>query len=94
MKIFFLNSKRKPKLLETDRCKEIYKNFFRNFLNINNIKHYSRNSSLGAVFAEKFNRTIRDFLKRPVFENKDGNWVDILPSMRNYIMKVYIRLLN
>ena len=42
---------------------------------------YSRNSSYGAVFAERFNRTIRDFLKRPVFEKRDGNWIDILPTI-------------
>ena len=25
---------------------------------------------MGAVFAERFNRTIRDLLKKPVFENE------------------------
>ena len=53
-----INSKRKPNLIETDRGKEFYNNIFQDFLNKNNIKHYSRNSSYGAVFAERFNRTI------------------------------------
>ena len=76
-----LSSKRKPNLIETDRGKEFYNNIFQDFLNKNIIKIYSRNTSLGAVFAERFNRTIRDLLKKPVFENGDGNWIDILPSI-------------
>ena len=52
---------------------------FLDFLNKNNIKIFSRNSSYGAVFAERFNRTIRDLLGKPVFEKGDGIWIDILP---------------
>ena len=66
----FISSKRKPNLIETDRGKKFYNNIFQDFLNKNNIKLYSRNSSVGAVFAERFNRTIRDLLKRPVFEKR------------------------
>ena len=44
-----INSKRKPNLIETDRGKEFYNNIFQDFLNKNNIKLYSRNSSNGAV---------------------------------------------
>ena len=76
-----INSKRKPNLIESDRGKEFYNKIFQDFLNKNNIKLYSRNSSYGAVFAERFNRTIRDLLKRPVFEREDGKWVDILPAI-------------
>ena len=61
--------------------KNFYNNIFQDFLNKNNIKLYSRNSSYGAVFAERFNRTIRDRLKRPVFEKDDGNWIDVLPTI-------------
>ena len=74
-----VSSKRKPNLIESDRGKEFYNYIFQDFLNKNNIKIYSRNTSLGAVFAERFNRTIRDLLKRPVFEKGDGKWVDVLP---------------
>ena len=74
-------SKRSPNLIETDRGKEFYNNIFQEFLNKNNIKLYSRNSSYGAVFAERFNRTIRDLLKKPVFEKGDGNWIDVLPKI-------------
>ena len=76
-----ISSKRKPNLIETDRGKEFYNNIFQEFLNKNNIKLYSRNSSYGAVFAERFNRTIRDLLKKPVFEKCDGNWIDVLQTI-------------
>ena len=76
-----INSKRKPNLIESDRGKEFYNNIFQDFLNKNDIKLYSRNSSYGAVFAERFNRTIRDLLKRPVFEKGDSNWIDVLPTI-------------
>ena len=76
-----INSKRSPNLIETDRGKEFYNNIFQDYLNKNNIKLYSRNSSYGAVFAERFNRTIRDLLKRPVFEKCESNWIDVLPTI-------------
>ena len=76
-----INSKRKPNLIKSDRGREFYNNIFQDFLNKNDIKHYSRNSSYCAVFAERFNRTVRDLLKRPVFERGDGKWVDILPAI-------------
>ena len=76
-----ISSKRKPNIIETDRGKEFYNIIFQDFLIKNNIKFYSRNSSFGSVFAEKFNRTIRDLLKRPVFEKGESNWIDVLPTI-------------
>ena len=58
-KNILINSKRKPNLIETDRGKEFYNNNFQDFLNKNSIKIYSRNSSYGAVFAERFNKSMR-----------------------------------
>ena len=85
-----INSKRKPNLIESDRGKEFYNNIFQDFLNKNDIKLYSRNSSYGAVFAEKFNRTIRDLLKKPVFEKGNSDWVNILPTItKQYNNKVH-----
>ena len=75
-----ISSKRQPNFLEGDRDRGFYNNLFQDFLNKNNINLYSRNSSYGAVFAERFNRTIRDLLKKPVFEKGDGKWIDILPK--------------
>ena len=76
-----INSKRSPNLIESDRGKEFHNNIFQDFLNKNDIKFYSRNSLYGAVFAERFNRTIRDLLKKPVFEKGDGNWIDVLQTI-------------
>ena len=53
-------SKRKPNLSETDDGKEYVNKIFNEFLNNNNIKRYSRYTDKGAVFAELFNRTIRN----------------------------------
>ena len=84
------NSKRKPNLIESDRGKEFYNNIFQDFLNKNNIKLYSRNTSLGVVFAERFNPTIRDFLKKIVFERGDANWIDVLPTItKQYNNRIY-----
>ena len=63
-----ISSKRSPNLIESDRGEKFYNNIFQDFLNKNNIKLFSRNTSYGAVFAERFNHNIRNFLKRPVFE--------------------------
>ena len=76
-----ISSKRSPNLIETDRGKEFYDNNFQDLLNKNNIKLYSRNTSYGAVYAERFNRSLRDLLKKPVFEKKNGNWIDILVTI-------------
>ena len=75
-----ISSKRKPNLIQNDRCKSFYINIFQNFLNKNNTENYSRNTYLGAVFAESFNRTIRGLLKRPVFEKNEGNWIVFLST--------------
>ena len=85
-----ISSKRRPILIETDRGKEFYNNIFQDVLNKNNFKLYSRNSSIGAVFAERFNRTIRDLLKKIVFENGDANWIDVLQTItKQYNNKIH-----
>ena len=85
-----ISSKRKPNLIESDRGKEFYKNIFQDFLNKNNIKLYFRNSSYGAVFAERFTRTIRNLLKKIVFEHGDANCIDVLPTItKQYINRIY-----
>ena len=76
-----ISSKRKPNLIESDRGKEFYNKVFQELPDNNNIKLYSRNKYLGAVFAERFNKSIRNLLKKPVFERGDGNWIDILSTI-------------
>ena len=75
------SSKRKPNLLKTDDGKEYVNKIFSEFLNSNNIKRYSRNTALRAVFAERFNRTIRNLLKKPVFEKRRASWINELPAV-------------
>ena len=76
-----ISLKRKPSLIDTDRGKDFYNNNFQNFSKIKNNKQYSWNTFLGAVFAERFNRTIRDLLKRPVFEKAESNRINVLPTI-------------
>ena len=76
-----IKSKRKPNLIETDDGSEFVTKNFTNLLITKNIKRYSRNTALGAVFAERFNLTFRNLLKKPVFEKGDANWIDVLPTM-------------
>ena len=76
-----ISSKRKPNLIESDRGKKFNNNIFQDFLNKNNNKLYSRNSSFGSVYAERFDRSIRDLLKKPVFEKSDGDWIDVLTTL-------------
>ena len=79
-----ISSKRKPNLIETDRGREFYNNIFQDFLNKSNINLYSRNTYLGAIFVERFNKSIRDLLKRPVLEKGDGNWIDISSTITKH----------
>ena len=64
------SSKRSPNLLEGDRDRGFNNSISQDFLNKNKIKVFSRNSSFGSVFAERFIRTTRDLFKGPVFEKK------------------------
>ena len=74
-------SRRKPNLLETDDGKENVNKTFNEFLNNHNLMRYSRNTALGAVFAERFNRILRKFLKKPVFLAGKADWLSELPSV-------------
>ena len=79
-KNILISSKRSPNLIETDRGKKFFTKIVTDFLNKKLIKLYSRNICLGAVFNEKFNCTIRDIHKRPVFLIGDANSIDVLPT--------------
>ena len=75
------SSNRKSNLLETVDGKEYVIKSFNEFWDNNDIKRYSRHTDKGAVFAEKFNRTVRIFSKKLVFEKGNANGVKILPSV-------------
>ena len=61
-------SKRKPLKLESDRGSEWYNSIFQNFLKAKNIQHYSRFTDKAPSIAERVIRTVRNVLKKPVFE--------------------------
>ena len=77
-------SRRKPNLLETDDGKEYVNKIFYEFLNKHNIKRYSRNTALRAVFAERLIRTIHNLLKKLVFEKGKADWLSELPSVMKH----------
>ena len=74
-------SKRKPLKLESDRGTEFYSSIFQNFLKLKNIHHYSRYTDKGPSIAERVIRTLRNLLKKPVFEKGKASWIDELPSV-------------
>ena len=77
------SSNRKPNLLETDDGKEYVNTIFNEFLNNNKIKRYSRYTDKGAVFAERFNKTVRNLLKKPVFQKGNPDCLSELSSVVN-----------
>ena len=74
-------SKRKPNKLESDRGSEFYNSIFQNLLKSKNIHHYSRFTDKGPSIAERVIRTIRNLLKKPVFEKGKADWLSELPSI-------------
>ena len=74
-------SKRKPLKIESDRGSEFYNSVFQNFLKSKNIHHYSRYTDKGPSIAERVIRTIRNLLKKPVFEKGNADWISELPSV-------------
>ena len=76
-----ITSKRKPLKLESDRGTEFYNSIFQNFLKSKNIQHYSRFTDKGPSIAERVIRTVRNLLKKPVFEKGRADWLSELPSV-------------
>ena len=76
-------SRRKPNLLETGDGKEYVNKIFNEFLNNNNIQRNSRYTDKGAVIVERYNKTIRNLLKKPVFEKGKADWLSELSSVTN-----------
>ena len=69
-------SKRKPLKIRSDRGKEFYNTTFLHYLEEQNIQIYSTNSDLKAVFVERFNRTLLDLIKEPMYIEGKGNWLN------------------
>ena len=73
-------SKRKPQKAWSDRGKEFYNTTFLHYLNEQNFQIYSTNSDLKAVFVERFNRTLLDSIKEPMYNEGKCNWLNHLDA--------------
>ena len=78
-------SKRKPLKIGSDRGTGFYNSIFQNFLKNKIIKHYSRYTDKGPLIAERVIRTVRNLLKKPVFEKGNADWISELP----FVVKKY-----
>ena len=83
-------AKRKPDKIWSDRGKEFYNKTFLDFLKQNEIQIYSTSSDLKAVFVERFNRTILDLVKKPMYIEGKACWLNHLDAaMEKYNNRVH-----
>ena len=80
LKSLIEKAKRKPDKIWSDRGKEFYNKTFLDFLKQNEIQIYSTYSDLKAVFVERFNRTLLDLIKEPMYIEGKGNWLNHLDA--------------
>ena len=82
--------KRKPHKIWSDRGKEFYNTTFLHYLKEQNIQIYSTNSDLKAVFVERFNRTLLDLIKEPMYIEGKGRWLNHLDAaLQKYNNRVH-----
>ena len=82
--------KRKPDNIWSDRGKEFYNKTFLDFLKQNEIQIYSTNSDLKAVFVERFNRTLLDLIKEPMYIEGKACWLNHLDAaLQKYNNRVH-----
>ena len=74
-------SKEEPLKIEGDRGGQWYNSIFRNFLKAKKIQQYSRFTDKGPSIAKRVNRTIKNLLKKPVFEKRNAIWLSEMPSV-------------
>ena len=83
-------TKRKPHKIWSDRGKEFYKITFLHYLKEQSVQIYSTNSDLKAVFVERFNRTLLDLIKEPMYIEGKGNWLNhIYNALDKYNIRVH-----
>ena len=83
-------AKRQPYKIWSDRGKEFYNKTFLDFLKQNEIQIYSTNSDLKAVFVERFNRTLLDLIKKPMYIEGKACWLNHLDAaMEKYNNRVH-----
>ena len=67
---FLTKSKRKPFIIESDRGGELYNSTLQNLLKSKNIQHDSRLTDKDPSIAQRVIRTIKNLLKKQVFEKE------------------------
>ena len=83
-------AKRKPDKIWSDRGKEFYNKTFLDFLKQNEIHIFSTHSDLKAVFGERFNRTLLDLIKEPMYIEGKACWLNhIDTAMEKYNNRVH-----
>ena len=74
-----------PQKLQTDLGKEFYNSVVKQFLEENKIHHFSTDQELKAQICERFNRTVREKLKKYMTAKKSLRYIDALPGLiQNY----------
>ena len=90
LKSLIKKTKRKPDKFWSDRVKEFYNKTFLDFLKEQNIHIYSTHSDLKAVFVERFNRTLLDLIKEPMYIEGKACWLNHLnTAMEKYNNRVH-----
>ena len=90
LKSLIEKAKRKPDKIWSDRGKVFYNKTFLDFLKQNEIQIYSTNSDLKAVFVERFNRTLLDLIKKPMYIEGKACWLNHLDAaMEKYNNRVH-----
>ena len=79
-KNLFETIKRKPHKIWSDRGKEFYNQTFLHYLNEQNTQTCSTHSDLKAVFVERFNRTLLDLIKEPMYIEGKACWLNHLDT--------------
>jgi hypothetical protein len=70
-----------PTKLQTDEGKEFYNHVCKYFFEQNKIIHFSTFQEVKAAICERFNRTVRNKIKKYMTHNKTLRFVDILPDI-------------
>lgn len=83
-------SKRKPQILGSDSGSEFVNKLFRKFLIENNIKIYYMRTPFKAVLIERFNRTLKERIRKYAYHHKTNRFVDVIDKIvENYNKSIH-----
>jgi len=72
-----------PKNLQTDNGNEFYNKQFRELMKRYEINHYSTFSTIKASIVERFNRTLKELMRREFSFNGKYTWLQIYKELIN-----------